>query len=53
MSDNFIHALMDNILDGLMAPKFQVERAISPILGIFLEDILTTKFNTEDSEKYR
>lgn len=50
MSDNFIHALMDNILDGLMVPKFQVERAISPILGIFLEDILTNIFNSEDSE---
>ena len=50
VGDKFVVALMDNILDGLMTSKFQVERAISPILGVFLEDVLTQIFNNEDVE---
>ena len=37
----FVEALMKNILDGVMIPKLQIERTIGPILGFFLEGILS------------
>jgi hypothetical protein len=44
----FLDALLKNILDGRMIPKYQVERAISPLLGIFLPDILTEKLKSKN-----
>ncbi len=41
MSASFVEALMDHIMDAAMIPKVQIERAVGPILGIFLESALT------------
>ena len=38
---SFIEALMEQIMSLAMIPKVQVERAIGPILGIFIEDLLS------------
>jgi len=37
----FIEALMDHIMEGVMIPKVQIERAVGPILSMFLADVLT------------
>ena len=37
----FIRQLMSHILEGVRIPKLQVERAVGPVLGFFLEDVLT------------
>jgi len=37
----FFEALMDHIMEGVMIPKVQIERAVGPILGMFLADVLT------------
>ncbi len=41
MDASFIGAMMDHIMEGMMVPKVQIERAVGPILGMFLEDVLT------------
>lgn len=44
----FLEKLMQVIVDeGTQTPKAQVERYISPILGIFLEEILKKTFHKE------
>lgn len=44
----FLEKLMDVIVEeGTKIPKAQVERYLSPILGIFLEEILNKKFHKE------
>ena len=37
----FVEALMDHIMEGVMIPKVQIERAVGPILSMFLADVLT------------
>ena len=37
----FVEALMDHIMEGAMIPKVQIERAMGPILSMFLADVLT------------
>jgi hypothetical protein len=37
----FVEALMDHIMEGMMIPKVQIERAVGPILSMFLADVLT------------
>jgi len=41
MDASFIGAMMDHIMEGMMIPKLQIERAVGPILSMFLEDVLT------------
>ncbi|MBW6465666.1 MAG: hypothetical protein K0B06_04095 [Brevefilum sp.] len=41
MQINFIESLMDHIMEATMIPKAQVERAVGPILSMFLADVLT------------
>lgn len=41
MLKKFIESLMDHIMEATMIPKAQVERAVGPILSIFLADVLT------------
>lgn len=41
MQETFINSLMTHIMDGVMIPKVQVERAVGPILSMFLADVLT------------
>ncbi|NCB10803.1 MAG: hypothetical protein EOM78_04130 [Erysipelotrichia bacterium] len=44
----FLEKLMDIIVnDGVNTPKAQVERYLSPILAIFLEEILKAKFGNK------
>ena len=37
----FVEALMDHIMEGAIIPKVQIERAVGPILSMFLADVLT------------
>jgi hypothetical protein len=37
----FVEALMEHIMEGVMIPKVQIERVVGPILGMFLEDVLS------------
>ena len=41
MEASFVAHMMAHIMEGLMIPKVQIERAVGPILGIFLEAVLT------------
>lgn len=45
---NFLHRLMKQIIEGREIPKVQVERMLSPILGIFVEEFLTKYFESTD-----
>ena len=45
----FIRQLMSHILEGVRLPKLQVERAVGPVLGFFLENVLTATL-AEDEE---
>jgi len=51
----FIDKLMKHILNGVNIPKVQVERAITPILSLFIESILSKYFecNIEYSGEYK
>jgi hypothetical protein len=40
MCASFVEALMDHIMEGAMIPKVQIERAVGPILSMFLADVL-------------
>lgn len=40
MQENFIESLMDHIMEATIIPKAQVERAVGPILSMFLADVL-------------
>lgn len=44
----FIDELMCHILEGVNIPKVQVERAINPILSLFIESILNKYFENND-----
>lgn len=41
MQKKFIESLMDHIMEATMIPKAQVERAVGPILSMFLAQVLT------------
>jgi hypothetical protein len=44
MRENFIESLMNHIMEATMIPKAQVERAVGPILSMFLPEVLTGTF---------
>ena len=44
----FINELMHHIIDGVNIPKVQVERAITPVLSLFIESILNKYFENND-----
>jgi hypothetical protein len=52
---DFFNELMSHILDGLNIPKVQVERAINPIISLFIESIVEEYFQTNPkfSGKYK
>jgi len=54
-NNDFINDLMVNILEGVHIPKVQVERELSPILGMFIESLLTKYFedNNDFSGDYK
>ena len=41
MSKTFIESLMNHIMEATMIPKAQLERAVGPILSMFLAQVLT------------
>ncbi len=41
MQTDFIETLMDHIMEATMIPKAQIERAVGPILSMFLPQVLT------------
>src|ERR1035438_8332060 len=43
----FIEKLMAHIMRLTMIPKVQVERAVGPILGLFIAELLTTKWGKQ------
>lgn len=45
----FINELMHHIIDGVNIPKVQVERAVSPIIGLFAEAIIEELFKHDDN----
>lgn len=45
----FVSQLMTHILEGCQIPKVQVERAVGPVLGFFLADVLTATLEDDDS----
>lgn len=50
VEDNiFLKLLTSRILELHQTPKVQVERAVSPILSLFIADALTAKFEEHDS----
>ena len=46
----FINDLMHHIIDGVNIPKVQVERAVNPVLSLFIESVLNKYF--ENNEEY-
>lgn len=51
----FIEQLMSHILEGVRIPKLQIERAVGPVLGFFLADVLTATLADDEelSGRYR
>lgn len=45
---DFVKEMMDYIVEGSKIPKVQVERAVSPIIGLFIGSILTELFKSDD-----
>lgn len=45
MGNPFVEELMNHIMETRMIPKVQVERAVGPILNVFLADVLTATFS--------
>lgn len=43
----FFAALMEHVMQGIMIPKMQVERAVGPIIGFFLADALSISLNQD------
>jgi hypothetical protein len=41
MHTSFVKTMMDNIMEGVMIPKVQIERAVGPIMSMFLPEVLT------------
>jgi len=47
MQIDFIETLMEHIMESAMIPKAQVERAVGPILSMFLAEVLTETFRDD------
>ncbi|MCD4817431.1 MAG: hypothetical protein K8S23_01920 [Candidatus Cloacimonetes bacterium] len=47
--DNFTNELMKEIIEGIKIPKVQVERAVTPILSLFIESVLNKYFESDKS----
>jgi len=52
LQSKFINEMMEQILEGSKIPKVQVERAISPILGMFMPEILTKLYSKSTASQY-
>ncbi len=49
---NFTSSLMDMILEGMKIPKVQVERAVAPIIAMFVGDVLKSFLAASESDRY-
>lgn len=49
MQNKFLSRLIKEFEQLNKVPKFQIERAISPLLGIFIEEIINKEFNSNCS----
>ncbi|MFU8827322.1 MAG: hypothetical protein ACNA70_07505 [Brevefilum sp.] len=47
MNNDFVKTLMEHIMEATMIPKSQIERAVGPILSMFLPAVLTETFRTD------
>src|SRR4051794_2891225 len=47
MTATFTETLMDQILESAMIPKVQVERAVGPLLSIFLAPVLSATLRAD------
>lgn len=47
--DDFVNDLMKHIIEGVKIPKVQVERAINPILSLFIENVLDKYFENNNN----
>jgi hypothetical protein len=47
MQKLFVKTLMDHIMEATMIPKAQIERAVGPILSMFLANVLTETLRTD------
>ena len=52
MGNDFLKRLLAELSDLNDVPKFQLERAISPLLGIFIKEIIDKIFNTNVSSPF-
>lgn len=50
MENLFLKRLFEELKELNNVPKFQLERAISPLLGIFIKEIINKKFNANVSD---
>lgn len=48
-NQSFIQQLMETIIEAHKIPKVQVERIISPILSLFIADLITKQFENHES----
>lgn len=46
--DDFFSRLVDHLQDCTMIPRVQVERAVGPILGLFLAEVLSETFRDDE-----
>ena len=49
MDKLFIDMLMDSIMEATMIPKSQIERAVGPILSMFLDVVLTETYREDQN----
>lgn len=47
LEKSFIEVLMEKVMDGVMIPKYQVERAVAPILDVFIENVISTLLDSK------
>lgn len=52
MENKFLAKLLDEFEQLNKVPKFQLERAISPLLGIFIKDVVNKKLNVSVSVSF-
>jgi len=50
--NTFLNSLMELIIEGGKIPKVQVERAVAPILGMFIGELLTVYLKGINSDEY-
>ncbi len=47
-NDSFFEQLMNHIMEGVRIPKVQIERVVGPILGMFIDEVVSTTLKEEE-----